>query len=330
MKLSILCKIVTGILLFSGRGEAQAPTNCVRPPNWVPINVTKRIEAVPNIASVKILSIKNRQPQQYGEIYDVEVELLCSIKANRGIIFPPGFTIKYMGARPTPCPSMDVEEGQNYIIFLERESTDAFTPLEYNQEQALWEYNYDNLQPFAGQLNHCYLPTGCVNLPDSWLPVAEVERAKLAQIVVKVKVLNIHYYSVQKEQYIAECELQCNMKQPQNIAPLPGYFNVTSLGVFEGQCAEKLVTANHEFIMFLETRYALPPLLDATVPPELIESYILGPQEVNSEQAVFNVTDEILGTFSDYLQRCSGMSSFMGGSWFSCLLAVLFGLMLLT
>ncbi|XP_078491755.1 uncharacterized protein LOC100180302 [Ciona intestinalis] len=276
------------------------------PSNWTPQNIATRATASPAIAYVKIREITSRNVELWGNTYSAVVDLICNVKADRGIILPLDFTIEKMGAQPNNCPLRDVVVGNNYIIFLDRGQVTpgVFTPIAVNQEQCVFDDSWDNLQALSVQLQHCLLSDGCLYVPPDWKPLSENERAKDAEIFVKAKIKSIHYLNSSPTTYTAVCELTCNMKQPSNMKAMPNTFNVTSLGTAVGQCAEHHVTPGFEFYMFLERHFPIFPLPGSTVPPHILDRYMLGVQEVNLQQGVMNVTDKMNEMFKEYTQSC--------------------------
>ena len=110
---------------------------------------------------------------------------------------------------------------------------------------------------------------------------------------------------------MANAQLKCPMKIPADII-LTSSFNISQVGEASGTtgaCADDHVTKDHEFIMFLERHFAVFPPLIGTLPPELLNNYLLGVDEVNFQKGIFNVTDEVRNTFQDYLKDCPSSST---------------------
>lgn len=139
--------------------------------------------------------------------------------------------------------------------------------------------------------------------------MTELERADLAEMIVHVKITETH--SLSTGYYIANAQLKCGMKVPLDIN-LASSFNISQVGESTGttgQCTDDHVTEDHEFIIFLERHFPFFPPLVGTLPPELLNDYLLGVEEVNFQKGIFNVTDEVRNTFQSYLKDCPSGSA---------------------
>nr|CAB3262546.1 uncharacterized protein LOC100180302 [Phallusia mammillata] len=157
----------------------------------------------------------------------------------------------------------------------------------------------------------CTSTSDCEQRPPGWQAQEEQERAKDADIVVKAFVNSIHYYGANENQYVAACTLKCLMNEPYNLLNFNKQFNVTSLGAFSGICQEHHVTEGKDYILFLQRHFPIFPLPGQTVPPSIMDNYILGPHEVNLQEATFEFTPDIEQKFSDYLAKCGGAKELM-------------------
>ena len=94
----------------------------------------------------------------------------------------------------------------------------------------------------------------------------------------------------------------------------PKQFNITNVGAIEGLCEDRHLSEGHEFIMFLTRHFAVFPLPGQPIPPEQLENYVLGLDEVNSQHAIFNVTAGEKVKFADLLAGCDGGGGGGGGA----------------
>jgi len=352
------------IALTLSTSNASAQDSCTLPSNWIPHNLTTRVEEAHNVVYAKVIEKKNfRQVGGHGEMYDISLELECDVKVQRGIIIPEIFTVFNMGAMPESCPQRNVETYQYYILFLQKDDNGNFVLEEVNQQDGVVLASWDNLKvlffnsqynidepgslnpllydkiwvglgvsgiklikrPFifncfvclffqliSGPIQKCLTDLCNPAVIDGWSPMTEMERADVAEIIVHVKVTDTHETS--GGYYFGNSQLICGMKVPSDIN-LGTSFNITQLGESEGtfgQCADDHVTKNHEFIIFLERHFPFFPPLVGTLSPELQDDFLLGVDEVNFQQGIWNVTDEVKEIFKDYLVDCpsSGNSLF--------------------
>jgi len=293
------------IVLTVGTSDVSAQDSCTLPSNWIPHNLTTRVDEAHNVVYAKVIEKKNfRQVGGHGEMYDITLELECDVKVQRGIIIPEVFTVLNMGAMPESCPQRNVETYQYYVLFLQKDDNGNFVLEEVNQQDGVVLASWDNLKLISGPIQKCLTDLCNPAVIDGWSPMTEMERADLAEIIVHVKVTDTHETS--GGYYFGNSQLICGMKVPADIN-LGTSFNITQLGESEGtfgQCADDHVTKNHEFIIFLERHFPFFPPLVGTISPDLLDDFLLGVDEVNFQQGIWNVTDEVKEIFKDYLVDC--------------------------
>jgi len=294
------------LILTVAASYVCSQSTCTQPSNWISHNFTVRVDEARNVIYAKAIEKKNYKLETYGETYDVTFELECDVKVERGIIVSEVFTVQNMGARPDNCPSRDVETSQYYILFLLRGDNGNFMLEEVNQQDGAVLASWDNLKLISGTIQKCLTDVCNPASVDGWAPMTEMERADLAEIIVHVKVTETH--ETAGGYYIGNTQLICPMKVPDDLDLGTG-FNISQLGEAEGtmgQCADDHVSKDHEFIIFLERHFPFFPPLIGTLSPELLDQYLLGVDEVNFQQGIWNVTDEVKEIFKDYLADCPG------------------------
>lgn len=265
----------------------------------------ERADASAIMAYVKVTDITNRVGTNYGETYSAQVELMCQLKVDRGTILPEFFTITDLGQRPDGCPSREVMKGFQYIVFLQKDTPVVFHVDEINSQAAVVPDSWDNLQALTSYVQSCLTGNCRPAQQEGWTPMSEQERADIAEIIVKAKIIKRHQYGSTQGYYIAEAETLCEMKVPGNMnGGIGTSFNVTNVGALDGLCEDRHLTEGHEFIIFLARHFPFFPLPGQTVSPEQLENYVLGLDEVNSQHAIFNISQQTVAGFEEYLQDC--------------------------
>jgi len=293
------------LILFCGKCFSQDCT----PPDSI-MTLEQRADNADIMAYVKVLEIVNRQTTSYGQTYSAYVELICTLKNTNAAFLHEFFTINDLGERPDGCPSREVNHQEDYVFFLTRTTDVVYTVNEVNKQSGVVPASWDNMQALTTYVKPCLTGVCRPNDDPNWKPMNEAQRADLAEIVVWAKVVKKHEWGSANGQYIVQAQTMCEMKVPGNMnGGLGSSFNVTNVGALEGVCDDRHVSVDHEFIMLLTRHFAYFPLPGQTPPPEILDNYVLGLDEVNSQHALFNVTDDVLEGFKDYLVGCENSSS---------------------
>jgi len=270
------------------------------------MNLTSRVDQASTVAYAKAIKIENRITTGSGERYSVTFELICSLKAKGGTLLPEIFVINNMGEQLDGQPTREVNIEEDYVLLLQKQGS-VYVLNEVNQQTAVIPGSWGNMKVLSSYVRGCLTGLCRPGSNVDWKPMSEDERADIAEIIVWIKVEKRHDYGTGNGQYVVEAKNVCEMKLPADLSNLENTFNISSVGALDGACEDRHLTEGHEFIVFLTRHFAYFPVPGQTIPPYILENYMLALHEVNFQHAIFNISrgEKVL---EDYVSTCNKSS----------------------
>ena len=308
---------------FLGVNEAALPNDveyCDHPDPNMPgsgwKNMTERSEEAQFIIYAKAVEKTDIKTSLFGQSYTVEWETLCVMKPGiRG--FPSRFKMEHMGTfDPSDivhCGNRKVKGGFNYIFYAKPDyNSDGADPYlifdEVNNQTALFEIggvDENGVDPvnraFAEDIYHCLSGDHChddddlpnidpENEVDFWEPMSLSDRIKASEYAMEVHMIDG-----------ARGCVQCILNQPENPSGIQHDFKVNEtlyVTEHESLChdSDVYIDGGKRYIMLLTNS-------EINGKPNL-KPFTLAPNEVNGQQAVYEVDSALIAELGDLLVNC--------------------------
>lgn len=303
--------------LCAGSASAALPpgakfcdVNYPNRPDHEYLTISEQIEAADYVFYAKAINKLNVTTSLMGQRYTVEWSQECyAIKQPAKYLIPQTFLMPDMGAADLydlPCGPRDVVTGFNYLFFATNSPEEVFGVYhlqEVNNQTGIYRLDHNNKAELAPYLYDCLSGDQCHpdndDASETWEPMLLADRIKASEYAIEIHMKDESHGCVQCVIRQPAMNLQDGVSKVQIGYGLPNPFepqltvNETVVINSHSICQDYNLEAGKRYIMLLEKVSAIGEFDPDTYFPD----------EVNGQQAIYELTSEIQAELNQELLR---------------------------